>query len=302
MDTLKSLMDKHEFDLVIKLTEKSSDADSIFYRISALLGVGQPQKALDTLKEHHNLLRKNLYLLIKVHIDLLIILGKFEEAYDELDYYKNLPYESQQVEELLSSMVGYIRHEERESYKTVVVTDDELKSRLASNDQGDVISALGIVGEKGIEPFITNIQKVMVDNPYQNLRTYALLLLVSKKTDKEFDFKSSTGIIRINPSKLKPPFVDKKFNNISRRMISEFRNPTISDNAIDILSRYIMDIYPSEIEGSDDEIVAALYKISCDCLQIKDVQKIDDYCTERKINVENTKKLYEKFNEIIKKL
>ena len=46
MDTLKSLMDKHEYELVIKLTEKSGDVDSIFYRISALLAIGQGEKAL----------------------------------------------------------------------------------------------------------------------------------------------------------------------------------------------------------------------------------------------------------------
>ena len=81
MDTIKTLMDKREYDLVIKITENSKDPDSLFYRISALLGIGKGDKALETLKENREILKKNLYLLIKVHIDLLIILNKFDEAH-----------------------------------------------------------------------------------------------------------------------------------------------------------------------------------------------------------------------------
>ncbi|MCQ2087194.1 MAG: hypothetical protein MJZ37_03880 [Bacilli bacterium] len=302
MDTLKSLMDKHEFELVIKLTEKSNDVDSIFYRISALLGIGKPEEALNTLKEHHNLLRKNLYLLIKVHMDLLIILGRFDEAYEELDYYKNLPYESQQVEELLSSMVGHIRSEEKQAYKHVSVSDDEVKSRLLSNDQVSVISALGMVGERGVIGFINEVQKVMVNFPLQNVRTYALLLLVSKKVDGEFNFKSGTGIISVNPSKIKPPFVGNPFNRICNRMISEFRNPTISDNAIEIFSQYIMDIYPEEVKDSDEDVIAALYVLSCEILQIKDSIPLDKYCESHNAILENSKKLFEKFKNLLEKL
>lgn len=299
MDTLKSLMDKHEFELVIKLTEKSNDIDSIFYRISALLGIGKPEQALRTLKEHHSLLQKNLYLLIKVHIDLLIILGKFDEAYCELDYYKNLPYESQQVEELLSSMVGYIRHEEKLAYKPNVVSDEEIKSRLKSEDQGKVVSALELLTEKDLNLFMNEIKFVMVNSAFQNLRTFALLLLVSKKIDKEFDFKSSNGLIKVNPSKIKPPFVGEPFNRVSKRMITEFKNPSISDPAIDLFSRYILEIYPSEVKDDDNYIIGALFVLCCRCLQMKDCVSLDDYASTHSLEVNKLKNLYNEFEKII---
>lgn len=299
MDTLKTLMDKHEYELVIKLTEKSGDVDSIFYRISALLGIGQGEKALACLKEHHKELHKNLLLLIKVHIDLLLILGRFDEAYDELDYYKNLPYESQQVEELLASMVGHIREEERQQYSKKSLTDDEIKSRLLSEDKGSVMAALELVNARGVSAFMSEIRNILVKNQSQALRSFALMLLVQKKIDLEVDFKGKTGIIKINPSKTKPPFVGEPFNRISRRMISEFKNPAISDNAIDIFSSYIIDIYPTEIVDNDDDIIAALYLLSCDCLQIKDIPSLEEYCELRKLDEEKVKDLYQKFAEII---
>ena len=300
MDTLKTLMDRHEYELVIKLTEKSGDVDSIFYRISALLGIGQGEKALACLKEHHKELHKNLLLLIKVHIDLLLILGRFDEAYDELDYYKNLPYESQQVEELLSGMVAHIREEEREQFRKPGLTDDEIKSRLRSNDKTAVMSALDLAGTRGVEQFLDDIQYAMVNNPYQSIRSFALMLLVQKKVAKEFEFKSKEGIIKLIPAVTKPPFVDDKFNRICKRMVSEFKNPTISDSAIDIFSGYIIDIYPTKIIEDDDCIIAALYVLSCDCLQIKDTPSIEEYCALHKIDQSEAFDLYAKFSEIIK--
>lgn len=299
MDTLKSLMDKHEYELVIKLTEKSGDVDSIFYRISALLAIGQGEKALACLKEHHIELHKNLLLLIKVHIDLLLILGKFDEAYDELDYYKNLPYESQQVEELLSSMVAHIREEERSQYGKKTVSDDEIKSRLKDNDKGTAMSGLEMAGNRGVETFINEIQYLMINHSSQAIRSFALMMLVQKKWEKEVEFKSKDTIIKVNPSKTKAPFVGELFNRLSKRMISEFKNPTISDNAISIFSSYIIDIYPNEVTEEDDYLIASLYLLSCDCLQIKDAPSIEEYCDTHKLDETKVKQLYDLFAEMI---
>ena len=299
MDTLKSLMDKHEYELVIKLTEKSRDVDSIFYRISALLAIGQGEKALACLKEHHIELHKNLLLLIKVHIDLLLILGRFDEAYDELDYYKNLPYESQQVEELLSSMVGHIREEERAQYGKKSIPDDEIKSRLKNNDKGTAMSGLEMAGNRGVEPFIKEIQYLMINNPSQAIRSFALMLLVQKKWEKEVDFKAKDSIIKVVPANTKAPFIGEPFNRLSKRMISEFKNPTISDNAISIFSSYIIDIYPNEVTEEDDYLIASLYLLSCDCLQIKDAPSIEEYCDTHKLDENKVKELYDRFAEMI---
>ena len=299
MDTLKSLMDKHEYELVIKLTEKSGDVDSIFYRISALLAIGQGEKALACLKEHHIELHKNLLLLIKVHIDLLLILGRFDEAYDELDYYKNLPYESQQVEELLSSMVGHIREEERAQYGKKSIPDDEIKSRLKNNDKGTAMSGLEMAGNRGVEPFIKEIQYLMLNNPSQAIRSFALMLLVQKKWEKEVEFKSKDSVIKVIPANTKAPFIGEPFNRLSKRMISEFKNPTISDNAISIFSSYIIDIYPNKVTEEDDYLIASLYLLSCDCLQIKDSPSIEEYCNIHNLDENKVKELYDRFAEMI---
>ena len=94
MDSLKSLMDRKEYDIVLRLTKKSTDPNELFYRVSAFLGAGKYQEALECIETNKLILQSDLLLLMKVHIEILCILGRFDEAYAALDYYKNLPYES----------------------------------------------------------------------------------------------------------------------------------------------------------------------------------------------------------------
>ena len=98
MDSLKTLMDKKQYDLVIKITENSEDSLSLFYRLSALLAVSRINDALALIKEKRQVLLTKPAILMKIHIEILCLLGKFDEAYEELNYYKELPYENQQTE------------------------------------------------------------------------------------------------------------------------------------------------------------------------------------------------------------
>ena len=69
MDSLKSLMDKKQYDLVIKLTENSTDSTYLFYRISAFLALGKPLESLSVIENNRDILEKDLYILLKIHID-----------------------------------------------------------------------------------------------------------------------------------------------------------------------------------------------------------------------------------------
>ena len=107
MDSLKSLMDKKQYDLVLKLTENSQDSLALFYRLSAMLATGRSEDALKLIKDKRQILLAKPGVLMKIHIELLCLLGKFDEAYSELRYYQELPYENQETEELLKLLKPY---------------------------------------------------------------------------------------------------------------------------------------------------------------------------------------------------
>jgi len=301
MDSIKSLMDKQQYDLVLKLTENTEDVDSLFYRISAFLGLAEGEKALECLQKNRKLLEKRLHTLIKIHMDLLFILGKFDEAYEELNYYQNLPYVSQEVEELLLGMHKQIHDEEIQSYNRNTISDDEIRRRLNSADKDVILSALDLAGSHGIDGFFNEIQNILVNNPHQSIRSFALMLLVQKKVHREFVFKSKGEHMKVVPANTKPPFIGEPFNRITKRMIDEYKNPALSDNAIDIFSGYIIDIYPNEVNLPDDYIVGALYLLSCDCLHVKDNPTFEEYATEHNLDGDLLGTIYNTFADIVTK-
>ena len=273
MDSLKSLMDKKQYDLVLKLTENSQDSLAIFYRLSALLATGHSDDALKLINAKRQILLNKPGVLMKIHIELLCLLGKFDEAYSELRYYQELPYENQETEELLNRLPKYIRDEEIKVYKRQEVGQDEIRKKLLSKNDVDVLSALDAVRGQKVENFLLPILNIMKTYPKQLVRTYALLLLVAYKYDKNVEFLQNDKIITIVPKELDEPFVIKGLGNIEEitsLFQNEYHDPSLSQNAVNVLSSYMVYIYPNQINYSKEQLLVIFGYIAKELLQSKD--------------------------------
>ena len=283
MDSLKTLMDKKQYDLVIKLTENSNDPIAIFYRLSAFLAVGQIDNALDTIKTKRLILQKKLALLIKFHIEILCLLKRFDEAYEELRYYQDLPYESQEVEEILRAMPNYIRKEERNSFQTHQVDEDELRLRLLSKNDEEVLAALDEIKDLPLEGFLLNILKLVQSHPRQVVRSFALLLLVNQKYDKEVSFLHFDKLIKVVPASLEEPFHIPGYaslEELSFALQAEYRDPSIAQNALHIISSYLLYIYPSKLELQKDETIVVFGYLAKKLLMSK-IDDLEDVCLDK---------------------
>ena len=297
MDSLKSLMDRKEYDLVLRLTKNSTDCHELFYRISALIATGKYQEALDTISNNKEILKKDLLLLMHVHVEILCILGRFDEAYQAVKYYEELPYESQQVEELLKKLPEIIRMEEKKQYVSTNLNEEQLIQKLHSNDQNDILIAIDTVRGRDINVYLPSIANIMVNFPKQAIRSFALLLLVQKQVNKEFKFNHLDKIITVNPSKLTPPFIGEDFNNFTRQLSQELRDPSLSENAIQIISSYIIYIYPDKLPDNNELLIAALYEISNEYLQSKDAKPLQEICREKGVDIDEATLLINRIKE-----
>ena len=273
MDSLKTLMDKKQYDLVLKLTENSQDSLALFYRLSALLATGRSEDALKLIKDKRQILLAKPGVLMKIHIELLCLLGKFDEAYSELRYYQELPYENQETEELLNRLPKYIREEEIKVYKRTEVGQDEIRKKLMSKNDVDVLSALDSVRGQQLESFLLPILNIMKTYPKQMVRTFALLLLVANKYDKKVELLHNDKIIEVIPSELQEPFNIKGLGNIEDLTVlfqNEYHDPSLSQNALNVLSSYMVYIYPDEVNYSKEELLVVFGYIAKELLQIKD--------------------------------
>lgn len=277
MDNLKSIFDKQDYDLVIKLTKTSSDPDDLFYCLSAYLSLNRIDDALALIKEKHLLLEKRLPMLMKSHIELLCLKGNYEEAYQQVDYYKNLPYYSQEAEEILKDLPKMIRDYERKSYRSSI-NDDEIEKLLLSKSEQDVLFGLDALREKELSPYYLYINKILTSFPKQLVRSFCLLLLVNKKVDHNFKFLHIDKLIEVNPIKLNPPFDDTSFNNIKKKMQELYKDVSLSESALQILSTYLIYIYPDSINLDDKLLFEALHIISASYLNIEYHSSNEEEC------------------------
>ena len=299
MDSLKTLMDRHDYDLVIKLTENSQDINYLFYRISAFLAIGKGEQALSVIKNNRKILESDLSLLMKIHIEILCLLGKFDEAYDELKYYENLPYVSQQVEELLHDLPKFIREEEKKTVSSRHISVEALQERLLSKDQNTVLPAIDMVRERELTPFMGQMEHLLIAFPKQSLRSLALLVMVQKKVDKDVTFNHMGKLISVNPSKLEPPFVGDGFNRFLRELQNELKDPALNENAVQILSSYIIYTYPVKLEVGYDVLIEALRAISSEYLRVEDKISLEERCQNKGIDPKEVSELIQRIKECV---
>ena len=241
------------------------------------------------------LLQKDLSILIKVHIEILCLLGMFDKAYEEMKYYQNLPYASQVVEELLAKLPEYIRAEEKKAYSGHEMDDAQIKNLTRSGDLNDVIIALDLIKERDISKFLEDIKWLMINHSAQSIRSFSLFVLVQKKVPGVFVFKHIEEIIEVEPTKLEPPFMGDWFNDLVRKLTLELNDPSLSENAIQILSSHLMFIYPDKIDNSDEELIEALYQISGSYLHSKK-ESLEDRCALKGLSIERVQKLIDTIN------
>lgn len=299
MDSLKTLMEKNQYDLVIKLTENSNDSIALFYRLSALVAVGKNEDALALIKSKRDIFETRLNLLVKFHIEILCLLGQFDEAYDELKYYENLPYQNQEVEEVLRAMPTYIRNAEKASYGRKPLDEDQIRTRLLSKNDEDVLAALDEIKSLNINNYLLNILKLIRSHSRQIIRSFALLLLVNAKYDKEVEFLHFDRLTKVIPNQLPQPFQVPSFNSVEEvnfAMQKEYRDPTVAQNALQILSSYLLYIYPSQIEYEPEEILLIFGYIAKKLLQI-DNSDLESQCEAKGFDFNQIEKQIKEIEE-----
>ena len=262
MDSLKTLLDQKKYDLIIKLTETSQTANDLFYRISAFICLGKYEEALYVIQDNQKTLESNLASLINAHINLLCALNRFDQAYTTLDYYANLPYQSQVVEELLQKMPQVIEAEEKKSSSLKFYDDDTISKLLSSDKDEEVLMALDIIKNRDIFSFLPEVSKLLLSHPKEIIKSYALMLLVQKELDRKLQINKNGKIITVVPKYLTPPFTGVIFNQVVKYFDSEFHDLTITQTATQLLSQYCIYIYPNFLDKSPKLYAVAFYLIA----------------------------------------
>ena len=283
MDSLKSLFDDRKYELIIKLTKGSKNINDLFYRIASFICLGQYEDALYVIQDNQEILIEDLKRLVPIHIQLLCTMNRFEQAYAVLDYYINLPYQSQEVEEILKSIPDYIEKEKNVS-NGVFYSDDDIIDKLLSKNNEDVMFAIDLLKKRDVLSFLPYLKDILTSYPNQTIRSLALILLTEKEVDRELDFLSEGKLIRVNPKKLISPFRNKNFRTIASRIDSELHDPSLQSSAVQVLVSYLTYTFPHHIEDEWLEVIyLSIVIYSKKLYAIEDIDVIKE-CQNKNLN------------------
>ncbi|MCR5693038.1 MAG: hypothetical protein K6G74_03590 [Bacilli bacterium] len=302
MDNYKTLLEKKEYDLLLSLTEGDLSPAGLSYRASAYLAKGDAKQALNILNAHRDELFKVSPLkTMRSIFELRFILKEFEEAYDDLEYFENLPYVSQEVEEYLHALPKMIRTEERNSHLSEKFTEEEIIEKLSEkSDDYEIISTLNMIGPLKVKDYIPSLVALVGSQKSSIVRTYALMYLISARYDKEITFIKNGQFFKLIPSSTIPPFTGKAFEDFRVKLDEEINDPSVSNIAKKLLNDYIFELFPEEVPL---ETEGALYFVAFSALAHEYLSSDFDLvkeCEEKGVRLEEAKALIEKVKEVRK--
>ncbi len=212
MDELKRLYESGEYEALLKSSEGSDEPEAILLRISALLALGRQKEGLETLlKNREKLFKAKPGLTMKSNFEIRFALEQFDEAREDLEFYKNAPYVSQAVEEALSSYPGIIRNEEKAALLRAYSPIEDYDKALQSKDPFALLGTLNQMGKKGIKGHEEAVKKLL-SNPdvHPDVRSFALQLLSWWAYPEAVDFLFEGKVVSIVPKDISDPFINEK--------------------------------------------------------------------------------------------
>ena len=262
MDNLESLYYKKEYQLVLDLTKDSTDPRELLMRISCLIITGKTDEALDEIEKNQSIIEKQYQKrLMKIHFELLLSKGLFDEARLALKHYEDLPYVSQEVEELMREMKDRIEEESHPKSHHSFNIEDIYDVLEKETDSAKISQVLFNLKNYNLNIYIDSLKIFMKrENVNPNFRTYALILLIDEKYDEEVGFLSRLGLISVVPTKLNPPFMSNSFNETCR-LITDKCNHDVSmiETALHLFNCYIIDTYPEDIYSVGEEMLSSAF-------------------------------------------
>ncbi len=271
MDDIKSLFDKKEYKVVADLLKSSKEPSEVLMRITCLTILNEDKEAIKVINTFQKELEK-VYpqKLMTIHFELLLKNKMFKEANEAVAHYNELPYISQQVEEMLRDMPQRIIDEQVGHNVQEIDIDDAsniLKNEKDNAKLAQVLFNLNAYKFEWISEDVVDFLTRKDVNP--NFRVYALIYLVDHAFKHDVNYLGRDGLMVVNPSKIKPPFTSKTFYEATE-MISKkaMQNVTIRDTALHLINCLVLDLYPNDIDlASPDMLSDAIILIAKDYIK-----------------------------------
>ncbi len=294
---IKKTFEAEDYSKVVELTKDNKDPKALFFRISSLINLKKERQALDCLLNNRQCLFYFSPLkTIDANITLRCFLKEFDEAYEDVEYYRNEKYMSQQVEEMIAGLKDRIRDEEKASLleRDPDGIDELIRTIRNAKDDDTILYALPKMAKFPNDlPYCSKLLiSILQGNHSSDVKSFALMLLKMAGYDKEVTFSKRGKKYATVPLYLTLPFMDEACKDELSLIRSLTKDSTIGKVSSSLFNQYVMEIYPDdwmEEKGDETLIAASFLGLAMDYLHIPN-GNLAESLDVRPIDLETTKK------------
>jgi hypothetical protein len=169
-----------------------------------------------------------------------------------------------------------------------------------SQDDYEVLSLLNYIQGPSVSYYYDLLKDILVSNRHPSVKTYALLLLVSRGYDQEVTFNKNGQVYKVVPKNLKPPYVGEPFDSFTRNMEDLARDPSVYQAALTLLNDYVMDVYPEEVIKGPEDYLLMTALLGLALAYLHSSLGIDGYLSRFSLSKEAVESLEKKIEETLK--
>lgn len=255
--------------------------ETLFNEMAELVNLQNEEEFLFFIDKNSYLLKVDPILFIGNHISFYAEQEDVNKALEVVNYYKNSPYISMEVEDFLNEML-----EELSSLNSHIKKDydeNQIRRMLFSSNEEARASALHFLSKQNIRNYIPLIQDyLLLDIPYK-YKTLALFILIDQNVSLDIKVSKNGRIYTYKPSSLSLPFKDVSYL-ACKKVIEENNNsrPDIAKLAIELLNTIQIKMFPDSLIEEDYELMGdILLDIARICM--KEETQIDNIVFKHQI-------------------
>lgn len=253
------------------------------------------------------LLKEDPVSFISFHVDFYALKDDITKTLEVVNYYKNAPYISMEVEDMLNELKNKLeRYRDSQNKGQKSKSNDELEKELFSNNENAIASALTYLSKQNIRMYIPLLKKILISSDVvYKYKTLVLFMLVEQKIDEEIDVYKDGLIYTITPSLLELPFDTYEYQLCKEEIEKTSFDNSIKNIAVELLNTVQIKEYPSSfVEMDNINLMKDIFiqmAISYLDPTKKDIDEkvIRSISTKHAITSESVKEIIKELNEAI---
>jgi len=244
-DKLKELTEEEALK-GLEDTAGRTDPDGLYLRLAYLLRLNRHEEVLALLDEKRGVLfHRSPLNILELDLSLRLLKQDYEGARKSLEEFRELPYESQEVEEALRDAEKAIEDAERDAAPKPPMGLSEIHLSLQSHDPDRIAAALDAIPVEDLLSFKRDLSPLLVDLSLPlPVRSLTLACLALAKDGEEVPYDDGAGVKIYVPKDLPLPYQSVSYRQAAAYFLT-LKDLSVGRLAAELLAKLEINRYPT---------------------------------------------------------